>query len=892
MKLLQASSIVLATSAAPTIAKSSSSRKNLKSAASVRLLQKLASRTSRERDLQLFGSSFGASSGASSGNCGETSFLGLGVDLEASCNGGCIPDFANNSCERFCNDDGTVDANANADMDMDAVATAKQRLGIFGSMSASELMCGNCDFYRCCTGETSYENCESSLPEMDSLFSGIMDEDWGMPEDFDMGGGDWDMGDSGFEDLIDSIIPDDWGMAWGEDGSSSAVASGTEQASGLSFLGQVVDSFVCPKKCAEDDLCEIIFSGEADFLVLASACDKGCLPTVSSCAEFCGDDSDNMLCESCEFLACCGNGDESAFGTACQDIIPNLDEILSGSTVLVTSETDHDDSDWGISSAWGGSDSASGISVLSELFAGLNCPDTCGDTKLCNSFFLGMGDETVLSKACNSGCLPEVSSCDDICGNADGAEFMGSVVDMACDSCKFLDCCAGEDGFDICKGNLPEMGNLLIDWDTTLAGDWNYSSLVDLDWDGIEEALGGLSELADNLHSLFDEALAEFDAFSVRCNPETCPIDGVCDMSYDLANVNFENVCGNGALFECMEGLEEMCTSQCNDGSVNNLGIAAFCSLCDIAICCEGNGDSTSFEECALESTAQSMTDVFDQLPSVLEDLQGFVEDIVDDMSIPEFCPEVDGTVQCEVEGFCGIFNGDFTNFDMDDTCKNNAFFECGPDDLEEMCTDQCGSGTDADATIVAKQRLADNALFDAAFCSLCSVARCCRDKEEGVSFLDACALDSLPEQFATAHTNTPVQDSVAAPSSDSSIEESESIEDTQAEASSSDSGTEEDAVTSDTITDPSASGPSVTQNEIPESIPAGDPPSEPIVEESVSSSPDTTDNNSASGPDVILASIESSVERSNVPDSGSLVSGISAGIILASIATLVLVSF
>lgn len=868
MKLIPATSMLLAASATSTIVETSSSRKKSKSAAGVRLLQKLAS-TSKERQLQLFGSSFGASD-----NCGTTcttpglcsSFMGFGVDLAASCDAGCIPDFAFDSCDVLCSNDGTVDMNANTD----AVVTAEQRIGVFGLTSASDLMCGNCNFYKCCVGVLSYDKCKSNLPDVDSLFSDDMDEDWGIQGGFDIEIGDWDIGDSGFEELIDSIIPDDWGIVW-DDSSSSSVASVTEHASGLSVLGQVVDSFVCPQTCADESLCETIFSGEADDSLLAYACNNGCLPTVSSCEEFCGGDND-MACDACKFLACCSKGGQSTF-EVCQDFIPRLNYALSGSTALFAPDPDLDSAHGGIGSSWGGSDSASGISVLGVLFADLNCPETCNDTNLCNSFFLGMGDEEVLSKACNSGCLPEVPSCNDICENANEVEFMGSVVDMACDSCNFLDCCAGDDDFDVCKKNLPEMGNLLIDWDTSLVGDWSHSGLIELDWEDIEEALGGLSNLAEDLHSLVDDALIDFDYFPVTCNPKTCPIAGACDMSYDMANLNFENVCEGDAIFKCMEGLKEMCTSECDQGTANNWESAAFCSLCDIATCCEDNGNSTSFEGCVLEATPQSVTDVFNQLPSVLEDLQDFVEEVVGDLSIPEFCPEVDGAAQCEVEGFCGIFNGDFTNFDMEDTCNNNAFFKCGPEDLEGKCTEQCGTGTDADTAIMAESRLASNLLFDAPFCSLCSVARCCRDKAEGASFLDACALDTLPEQFTTAHTSTSGQDVVEAPSSDSIAEDSKSVESTLAETAQSDSGAKE-AVTSDTIMDTTSPGPILAENEIPEDTPV------------------TTDNNSTSGSDVTLPSIESSVGRLDDPDSASFFSGISVGIAIASITTLALVSF
>ena len=86
--------------------------------------------------------------------------------------------------------------------------------------------------------------------------------------------------------------------------------------------------------------------------------------------------------------------------------------------------------------------------------------------------------------------------------------------------------------FDSCQDLLPDMEGVNLwpdfDWDATtmqFASGWNQTGawVDDLDWGGIEETLGGLAE---DLHLLLDQALAnydtsfpDFDSFPVTCNP-------------------------------------------------------------------------------------------------------------------------------------------------------------------------------------------------------------------------------------------------------------------------------------------------------------------------------------------------------------------------------------
>ena len=46
----------------------------------------------------------------------------------------------------------------------------------------------------------------------------------------------------------------------------------------------------------------------------------------------------------------------------------------------------------------------------------------------------------------------------------------------------------------------------------------------------------------------------------------------------------------------------------------------------------------------------------------------------------------VNVAVACPVKSFCEIFERDFSNSDMDDACESNTFFQCRPEDLDDMC--------------------------------------------------------------------------------------------------------------------------------------------------------------------------------------------------------------
>eukprot|EP00581_Thalassiosira_minuscula_P006259 CAMPEP_0183746442 /NCGR_PEP_ID=MMETSP0737-20130205/66752_1 /TAXON_ID=385413 /ORGANISM="Thalassiosira miniscula, Strain CCMP1093" /LENGTH=713 /DNA_ID=CAMNT_0025982137 /DNA_START=170 /DNA_END=2309 /DNA_ORIENTATION=- len=473
--------------------------------------------------------------------------------------------------------------------------------------------------------------------------------------------------------------------------------------------------------------------------------------------------------------------------------------------------------DSGVNLGFGGTETASGTSNWGGLMGNfdLDCPGTCTKRELCTSSDPMLSKDrkinNALEEACDLGCLPVMSSCDDVCGNIGESKFLGSLVDMACDSCKFLQCCAGEDssGFETCQNFLPEMYDFVSeidwDWDMTHHTEWNFTEWgTGVDWDGIEVAWGH-SELVEGIHTLLDEALADFDfSFPVSCNNDTCPIDGVCDKSIDFANFDVEDLCVKNAFFDCAEGLEKMCADVCEVGSDHFLHVS-FCSLCGIAECCRDKDDETSFEDCTREALPEDIVDVIDNidfdeistfsfedctreaLPEDIVDvidnidfdeISTFIEDIVGDVTIPEFCPEVDGVTACPVEGFCDIFSGETTNFDLssinyDEVCSGNAIFSCGPKGFESMCTDKCNPGSDG--------------LLNVAFCSICDVAICCRDKGNATSFED-CTREAVPEEIADAvESITQAVDELA---QEVSGEPAEDVEDSVAEPA--DESTEE----------------------------------------------------------------------------------------------------
>lgn len=514
MKYLHSTSIVLTFGAASAKPSSHSNDENgPRSIAGLRELRKLAHKNERG----LFGDLLSGFGGPECGDtCSDpdkcTSFMSTPSSsvLEESCDAGCVPEIALSTCDQLCGDD-------------DAATVSVQRLGLFDA--AADLVCGNCEFYKCCAGDgASYEACEGLLPD---------EEDF--PE-------------------VDSLLPD-----FG--------------------LGDVLD----------------LDSFLPDF--------------GDSSSDTPGLDLDAFL----------------------PDGFPDMDSIVP---------------DW--DDASNGSGSASILSILGQLGGMVGdsaCPESCADSELCDFVLIGMsgmGGKT-LKDACNAGCIPAISSafCEDTCRNVGEPKFMDSVVDVACDACRFVECCAGDgsdsENFDDCKELLPTMGGLVpyIDLDAVQIQTvlWNLTDWgTGLDWSSVAS---GLSEsLVEAIHLLFDETLGDFqvmdnfDSFPVTCNPETCPIDGLCAMdAIHLSSIDFEDACKTNAFFECAEGLEELCANECDAAMSDNFLSASFCSMCNIAECCRDNGGAKTFEDCAWGAIPGEISDAIDDIADVVENITGSIAD-------------------------------------------------------------------------------------------------------------------------------------------------------------------------------------------------------------------------------------------------------------------------
>jgi len=378
-----------------------------------------------------------------------------------------------------------------------------------------------------------------------------------------------------------------------------------------------------------------------------------------------------------------------------------------------------------------------------------------------------------------------------------------------------------------------------------------------------------------------------------------CPVEGFCDIfsgettNFDLSSINYDEVCSGNAIFSCgPKGFESMCTDKCNPGSDGLLNVA-FCSICDVAICCRDKGNATSFEDCTREAVPEEVIDTIDNIVDAIDnidfdEISTFIEDIVGDVTIPEFCPEVDGVTACPVEGFCDIFSGETTNFDLssinyDEVCSGNAIFSCGPKGFESMCTDKCNPGSDG--------------LLNVAFCSICDVAICCRDKGNATSFED-CTREAVPEEIADAvESITQAVDELA---QEVSGEPAEDVEDSVAEPA--DESTEEPT---DVVVKPLDSSTEDPVVEEQSGFIAG-APVEVSIEGSSGNLESTTEE---SDPEPLLtpdtpaaaAEILTEVSRSSASDpdflnsgldSGSQISQSSVWITLASLATLLFIAF
>jgi len=220
--------------------------------------------------------------------------------------------------------------------------------------------------------------------------------------------------------------------------------------------------------------------------------------------------------------------------------------------------------------------------------------------------------------------------------------FDSLVQDLMCSDCKFYTCCIGGGGtYDMCKDELATDVNdqatgdsILSDLFEDLSGSLGGSIMEDVDIDSIFEDLPdlsslfpsdtdssgiadtttdwdiqelvdqmlaalGLEDLFSGMQDLFDEDAMTTDfetiADTITCDPDSCPIEGLCTGDLDFASFKPDDLCTQNAFFACGDGLDTLC-EECTAGDRDGL----ICNLCSIATCCQ-DGNS-SFQECALSS--------------------------------------------------------------------------------------------------------------------------------------------------------------------------------------------------------------------------------------------------------------------------------------------------
>lgn len=531
-----------------------------------------------------------------------------------------------------------------------------------------------------------------------------------------------------------------------------------------SFLG----SETCGETCSDEDLCGSFVSAVDP----ASTCDAGCVPA--------------SALEMCDRL--CTNGDAGgADGPVAVQQRQGIEGLFGSFTPT--------------------SSSPSVLSMTTDL--------ACAN---CAFYQCCVGDEGY--EACQSKLpnvedfVPEIEALDPT-GDFEMQDLVDALMPENWESMLSDEMEQLGGIFDIDPEMTSGIGNDLdleeiFSWNAT---DWDVLDWDVLDWEGIGEFMG---PLADGLHSLLDEAAAEMtaldadmtaiSALNLECDPAACPVDGLCEAAgtgldpsnLDLSTVDFDEVCASNALFLCTGELEGACDERC-DGDVSD-DSASFCALCQLARCCNEGGETASFQDCASESVSQaaeSMAAVLDSaMEGISEALEGMaleladaVEVFVADASTPDICPK-DGVDACPVvEGFCDIFDGEATNFDLstvnfEQACNDNAFLLCAPEGFDDMCAEKCSGETGSDVTLAVARSVALELNPQDAFCTICGVATCCRDKDADSTFED-CVSVHVPSwglsEDSGASSEVPVAETL-----EPSVQDGESEADSSAEATNS----------------------------------------------------------------------------------------------------------
>jgi hypothetical protein len=367
--------------------------------------------------------------------------------------------------------------------------------------------------------------------------------------------------------------------------------------------------------------------------------------------------------------------------------------------------------------------------------------------------------------------------------NETGDDFFGNILGGGLNSSEGL-------GSILSDLNLTEDDD--FDWDALFneTDDDFFGSILGEGFNSSEGMGGGLSDLVGDLLESVDGFLGDwsgengtewidkgnfsgwgqddfFVSSMVCAEDNTCPVAGFCDcMNGDLSKCSLtmlDDVCSSGAMFSCApDDFEEMCNTDCPPPPRRLQGgnavvtatetesySSANCLMCQVARCCETE-DST-MSECAMEAgidpqAVLNLTDIGNTLEDfvdeVLNNLTGVIDDLIGNITIPEFCP----SGSCPVDGFCECVQGDFMQCNeqvLREACEANAIFgECGPTDFETFCSTEC------DGEMESMQDMVNMAL-----CSMCTIATCCQEQGSadeclfgGASFPNNSALEFVTD--------------------------------------------------------------------------------------------------------------------------------------------------
>ena len=356
----------------------------------------------------------------------------------------------------------------------------------------------------------------------------------------------------------------------GGDDTDIDTISGVGSVLGGDDLPNFMDAFECGDTCEEENkgVCTSFMMTMDPTLIFEDACNKRCIPKIrmETCEQYCKpDDTDSnaaataavarlgffesaveLMCNDCKFYECCLEGPDRYATCSEQYLVGDIE------------------------------DQATGDSILDQIAQGLSdvMDGALGDD-------LGLGDIN-LDGMLDLNITDALGSVEEVVDSFSEAmeDFLPDISDM-------------------------NLGGNASDFDLpSIDSDWGVSAqeFIDgLDWSAITDTFG-LSGLFEDMQTLLDESMSDSDLMgggitAVSCDPDTCPIKGLCDMNIDYASLSADNICGSNAFYKCGSGLQEVCAKCDSEGSGGMI-----CSLCSIATCCKEAGADASFEKCALGS--------------------------------------------------------------------------------------------------------------------------------------------------------------------------------------------------------------------------------------------------------------------------------------------------